>query len=377
MDGSIEALAVDLSSLFPYDEPIIFSLKDSVVVLGRKVTQSVVVVTYDGAENRVTWSIQTWPFEIWSEKLAITRAIALSDERALIIVEHPQGMEALIMSLEDWQVQGRLFLTGQPLQGFGVCALTDDRVAMVGGHVVSSSSGNLNPDCSSEVLFLNTTSMQLQGSARVSLGRCFTTNTIFGLNDRTLLIVGGTPDRLIPELEIPEPGSDLPIFDIVSNGGETTKSGVVKEARFWPASFRLENGDVVMAGGGVVDPSMAPPGSLAYLATKSVEIFDHRAQEFRSAKELPWPLSCATVVALKDGRYAIVGGGQNGIDDPTGLEIDQTLVFQPDTEMFEPGPRLRFPRIAPCCVALGNAVIVFGGEKRKLTHGPDWEILEF
>ncbi len=339
--------------------------------------QPVIVAKYGNPSHRVTWDTFTWPLLFQSEKSIIIDAMTLNDQHALLLFEHQKGLDAVLVAIEGWRVEERLTLTESKLRNFAFCRLADDRVALVGGSHSSSSGNQPIQECSNEVITIDTAPLQIQSHARLPSGRCFTTNTAFGLNDGTLLVVGGTPDRLIPDLAIPEPGSDLPIFDILSRTGEVLKSGTMSQARFWPATFMLENGDVVIAGGGVNDPDTAPPGSLAYLATKSVEIFDNHIQEFHSSQELPWPLACSTVVTIANNKYAVIGGGQSGIDDPSGLEIDQTLVFLPDTETFEPGPRLQFPRIGPICIALSNTVIVLGGEKTRWSREPDWEILEF
>src|SRR5262245_5431284 len=133
--------------------------------------------------------------------------------------------------------------------------------------------------------------------------------------------------------------------------------------------------------GAALDGRVYAVGGIAQLGiTPAMQLFDPAAGEWRRIPSAPQGRHHAAMAAL-DGRLILTGGFDNlpfGAHDA----VDETWIYDPDTDGWRSGPPMPGRRGAHAVVVIGERVIVAGGvgddPERLYAFDPaagNWEIL--
>ena len=179
------------------------------------------------------------------------------------------------------------------------------------------------------------------GGSLVQLGemreaRALHTATL--LNDGRILIVGGgTPETALATAELYDPVTRSSIVTPLSVG------------RLGHTATRLADGKVLIVGGGY--------GSSA--SSKSAQLFDPVTNRFTETGATLFPRADHAAVLLTDGRVLIVGGDPSGVGSSP---LSATELFDPATNSFVRAADLSIPRRPYGVVRLADGrVLVPGG----------------
>jgi large repetitive protein len=157
------------------------------------------------------------------------------------------------------------------------------------------------------------------------------------LRDGRVLVVGGEP--LVPGSPVPW----VQLYDPSTQSWSVAES--MQVARIGESVTVLRDGRVLVAGG--LDHK------LRQLA--SAEIFDPRTGHWDLLSSLPQTRFSQSASPLPDGRALLVGGIVGGTISRT------TLLFDPNTERFLPGPATHRPHAQQSTVTLDHGRVLIAG----------------
>jgi hypothetical protein len=218
-------------------------------------------------------------------------------------------------------------------------ALPDGRVLVAGGCTTDGCGGT--PEGGRAEIFDPASRRFEPGPAMV---RPRAGHTATALLDGRVLITGGYPDEGRPPL------SSVEVFD--PRRVTFTELAPMRTGRGAHTATRLRDGRVLIVGG--VD-------GLDALST--VEIFDPTRNAWGAAASLPGPRSTHGAALLADGRVLVVGG-QSGAGHGNDL-LDSVLVYDPARDRWDEVDRLAVPtyKLAVAALADGGAIVI-GGQTR-------------
>lgn len=178
---------------------------------------------------------------------------------------------------------------------------------------------------------------------------------------------GASPQALVTQPD----GSALLVGDQVilrfdPGTGQFAEAGRLQISRTLPATVVLDDGRVLIVGGGREDLIMHEPRPAeGYRA----EIYDPATRTTRLTASTTRPRAWGTATLLADGRVLITGG------EGPGYAVDTTEIFDPTTETFtEAGSMLR-PRSHHSAVLLDDGrVLLIGGAGSEAL--PDAELYD-
>jgi hypothetical protein len=140
------------------------------------------------------------------------------------------------------------------------------------------------------------------------------------LADGRVLLAGGLPTDPQPVAGALGGTAAAEIFDPAT--GKFSSTGSMTEGRWGHTATLLEDGRVLIAGGGVehsmgdVRRTMATPrrptGNATMSMVATAEIYDPSTGKFTKTGSMTEPRDGASAVRLQDGRVLIVGGGDEG-----------------------------------------------------------------
>lgn len=185
------------------------------------------------------------------------------------------------------------------------------------------------------------------------------------LLDGRVLVVGGTAPAGDGSNRF-DSLSSAEVFDPAQKTWTTVSS--MAEARNGHTASRLADGSVLVVGG-------ARP---VHHHLSSVERFDPVANRFASSAPLARGRWLHDAVVLHDGSVVVLGGRSNqGALEASaprpGAPIDGVERFDVAANEWRTGPSLTEPRQRTAVVAIGNRVVVFGGQSALMsTNYVEW-----
>jgi Galactose oxidase, central domain len=239
-----------------------------------------------------------------------------------------QSLPITVEELPPPNVRGEFQPTGMLPRGASPQALVsqaDGSALLVGGQVI---------------LRFDPGTGLFAGAGRLQIPRTLPATVV--LDDGRVLIVGGGRDLIMHEPR-PAEGYRAEIYDPATQ--ETHFTAPTVRARAWGSATLLDDGRVLVAGGGA-----------GGFAVATAEIFDPATEEFVETRSMLRPRSGHAAVRLNDGRVLLIGGA--GSD--TG----------PDAELFDPVTG-RFSAAAPMPLAPSGS---FGGGQNAALL-PDGRVL--
>jgi M6 family metalloprotease-like protein len=143
-------------------------------------------------------------------------------------------------------------------------------------------------------------------------------------------------------------------------------SGVAQSEVFDPAT-----GAWSVAGGTGFEelPGLAllPDNKVLFVGHKATRVFDPANGRWLRVSDLVHDHKWGATVGLADGRVLVLGGEAT----------DETEIFDPSLNLWQPGPRLNGIRAVPSAVALSNGFVVLtGGADRFWRVGSSVEVLD-
>lgn len=190
---------------------------------------------------------------------------------------------------------------------FTATLLLDGRVLVLGGGGEGSA-----PRRAAELYDPGTGTFERTGS----MGQARRLHTATLLADGRVLIAGGRTanDRTLASVEVFDPASAT--FATLSS---------LSQSRQQHTATLLQDGRVLVAGGWWQDPNGDQPDE--YTILSSTEIFDPGSGQFSSSGSMGDARNDAAAVRLDDGRVLIVGGG--GIGTEGWIELTSAVLYQP------------------------------------------------
>ena len=178
------------------------------------------------------------------------------------------------------------------------------------------------------------------------IGRLGDTATLLQ-NGKVLIAGGGEPQQngqIFSSAELYDPTT-----------GRFTKTGSMRVARSGHTATLLQNGKVLIAGGGVcTDKSCIRVNSVA-----SAELYDPNTGKFSLTGSMATPRGDATATLLRDGRVLLAEGDYGGRAD----------LYDPNSGKFTPtGNEIEFDNPSATLLSNGN-VLVTGGDIRGPHYG--------
>ncbi|CAB4935555.1 unannotated protein [freshwater metagenome] len=141
-----------------------------------------------------------------------------------------------------------------------------------------------------------------------------------------------------------------PALSRADYGGSWAPTGAMHDAHFRSQGVLLQDGRVLVAGGGGSRDGGEP--------TTAAEIFDPTTDDWTLVAPLRAKRSAATVDRLPDGRVLVAGGYGSGW---AGIQ-SSTEIFDPRTETWSAGPPMHSPRAQAASAVLPDGrVLVAGG----------------
>jgi Kelch motif len=141
----------------------------------------------------------------------------------------------------------------------------------------------------------------------------------------------------------------LSLLAIVATPSAVVPTGSMSTPRAAHSATLLRSGDVLVAGGCVVD------GCELDDRAADTELFDPDADRFRAGPKLLRPRVGHAAVRLPDGRVLIAGGWAG--NHPTAT----TELYDPERNIFVAGPRMTSPRGGFAVAPLGKGRFLFTG----------------
>jgi hypothetical protein len=240
---------------------------------------------------------------------------------------------------------GTVSLTGSPSvprAGHASAVLNDGKVLVTGGAIGSQ------PLSAAEIWDPTTGAFSPTGDMTEPRG--FHTATTLD-NGKVLITGGGVISQSGGEAVPPTVSAEL--FDPAS--GTFTKTGDMALGRALHTAVKLDDGRVLIVGGGTADASGATPTSMP------AEIYDPNAGTFSAAGVQDPVATLGTVTKLADGKV-LVAGGYHGSDmsDPDAL-LATTQVWDPATLAFTPGGALTAGRAFHSATLLADGKVLIAG----------------
>jgi hypothetical protein len=288
----------------------------------------------------------------WMKNAAVVDALATSDDEVVVFANAEDRLLAYRLDLSNGDCSPPSHL-GDPRFAFSLARTFDGGVLLIGGAVRASNPSTDEVSESSEVTKIDTTSLEVVRRERMISARASVRNRAFPIAGRRTLVYGG--DRGVYEATVGRSSFEIRTADGVWELGRARSL-----PRFWPSVGPLSNGDLLIAGGGVVDREAANQ-SIGWDATTSCEQLSLDTMTFSRIAPLPAPRSCATLVTLVDGRTVLIGGTTCGLDDPSGGRALPVVIYHPAADRWDAGAPLAETRIGPLCAQLGSLVLVAGG----------------
>jgi hypothetical protein len=168
--------------------------------------------------------------------------------------------------------------------------------------------------------------------------------------------VGMLPQDVTPQALVAQPDGtalligDRDIFRFDPGSGRFALAGRLQIPRTLPATVVLDDGRVLIVGGG--HDVMSPPPSDAYHA----EIYDPTAGTTRLTAPTIHPRAWGSATLLEDGRVLVTGG------EAQGFAVATAEIFDPSTETFLETGAMSRPRSYHAAVRLHDGrVLLVGG----------------
>jgi hypothetical protein len=219
--------------------------------------------------------------------------------------------------------------------GHTATLLADGTVLVAGGETGSMQSGGFYLVDSAERFYPKTNTFVPVGS----MGTERVAHTAVRLQDGRVLVLGGV-DRTRPSPASAE------IFDPATN--QFTPVGAMTEPRILAVATVLQDGQVLVVGG--------LGGTGGNTALKTAELFDPKSEKFETTGSLVKVRQWPTVVALADGRVAVLGGGYRAGE-----------IYEPSTGRFIEYGQLATARSEAFGIPLPDGkILVVGGNNPNI-----------
>jgi hypothetical protein len=197
--------------------------------------------------------------------------------------------------------------------------LSDGRVLLAGGQAsadpTAAASGETAPPLATAAIYDSTTGT-LTPTGSMNEGRALHTGTL--LQDGMVLVAGGGEFNMSSDGESNPPLKSAELWDPAT--GQWTKTGDMTEPRGFQTATLLQDGKVLMAGG-----SESTNGTTA-------ELYDPGSRAFAATGSLQHARLFHTATLLNDGKVLIVGGSGQQLDLSGGTS-EPVLV----SELYDPG----------------------------------------
>jgi galactose oxidase-like protein/Kelch motif protein len=146
--------------------------------------------------------------------------------------------------------------------------------------------------------------------------------------------------------------------------GQFLPTGSMHSPRSCFTAVRLKDGKVLVAGG-------LSGGQYPYHKVEATaEVYDPLAGRFTLTDEMSVPRFKQGAALLPDGRVMIAGGSnENGRQN----KYSSTEIFDPQTNAFQPGPRMKFPRfklLSGVTTLNDGRVLIAGGAELPEIYDP-------
>jgi hypothetical protein len=141
-------------------------------------------------------------------------------------------------------------------------------------------------------------------------------------------------------------------------------AGSMHARRSYFSAVALDDGRVLVAGG--LSGGQYP----RHRVEATAEIYDPQTDRFTATAAMSAPRFKQGAALLPDGKVLIVGGSN---EDGRQYMLSSTEVFDPQTNRFSPGPRMKFPRfkLLSGVVALPDGrILLAGGAERPEIYDP-------
>src|SRR5262249_42925369 len=128
------------------------------------------------------------------------------------------------------------------------------------------------------------------------------------------------------------------------------------QTRFYHTATRLEDGRVVVAGGGYDD-------TLLWFTLPNVDVFDPASGKWSLLAPLRAARRSHAAALLRDGRLLVSGGSDGGQDDgaQAAVELGSMEIYGPGTNAWTPGPPLASGRTLHTATVLDNGTVLIAG----------------
>ena len=185
--------------------------------------------------------------------------------------------------------------------------------------------------------------------------------TAVALTDGRVLIVGGlggAPVTTSTGLEY-NPLTSAEIFDPAV--GAFTGAGNMSQARALEVAARLNNGEVLVAGG--------LGGANGSTTLSSAEEFNPTTATWTQVSPMNDSRDGASAAALKNGMVLVMGG--ESVDQGTRRSLATSEVFDPAKDVWDPGGSMSCPRSGAGAVVLSDgSVLVVAGDTATPGQSP-------
>lgn len=280
---------------------------------------------------------------LFSLPISSRRAIAVATLGVLLLA----GIAAALLMAGSLQrhgpLPGRFTPTGPmlfPSDGTAIAQLSDGRVLVI-GSVASLGLAGASPAERGELFDPATGTFALTSGAMTEPRFSPTATT---LRDGTVLIAGGE-----------RAGIDGGATSVATTErfnpttGTFATSGAMAIARSGHTATPLVDGRILVVGGETFTDGASVPAT-------SAEMFDPATGTWSSLEGPAWT-SGHTATLLADGRVLITGGRDAESMDPTTV----TAIFDPSSNAFIPGPRMRAARTAHSTTLLTDGRVLIAG----------------
>jgi len=139
---------------------------------------------------------------------------------------------------------------------------------------------------------------------------------------------------------------------VIVRESEFTDAGNMTMVRIDHTATLLQNGDVLLVGGGTITNN-------DYAETTSAELFDHATGSFRPTGEMKTARRWHTATLLPDGKVLVAGGGVDGGFDF--YPMDSAELYDPAAGKFTPVGQMQVARLWHSATLLSNGKVLIAG----------------